>query len=114
MILPSSQPSPIFYTDAYKAIQEKTKNVLNNQVDYLEAISKTLQQEFNAAEAEETEEVVGQAFVANDQAAEVAEVGEQPFDLPAPFVAPEFSAVLSLRFRAVAAVRGDELNALLG
>ena len=29
--------SQIFYTDAYKEIQEKTKNLLNNQSDFLSA-----------------------------------------------------------------------------
>lgn len=71
-------------------------------------------QEFDAAEPEEAEKVVGEAFVTDDQAAEVAEVGEKPLDLPTPSVTPELSAILSLGLFAVSAVGCDQLDALLG
>lgn len=71
-----------------------------------------LKQEFDAAEVEETEEVVGKAFVADDQAAKVAEVGEQPFDFPTPFIAPKLPTILRLGFFAVCAVWGDHVDVL--
>ena len=59
-MLPSPRPNPLFYTDAYKLIEEKTKTILNAQVDYLtertarstraagDAIENILQDEFSA------------------------------------------------------------------
>ena len=81
---------------------------------YLEAISKTLKQEFDAAELQQAKEVIGEAFVTNDQAAEVAEVSKQPLDLPAPLITSELPTVLGLGLFAVVAVRGDHVDVLLG
>ena len=71
-----------------------------DEVQRLEAISKMLKQAFDAAEPDETEEV--------------AEVGEQPFDFPTPFVPPEFSTVLDFKFFAVHAVWSDHVDVLFG
>lgn len=73
-----------------------------------------LKQEFDAAELQKAEEVVGEAFVTDNEAAEVAEVSKKPFDLPTALVAPELSAILSLGLFAVSAMGCDQLGALLG
>ena len=52
------------------------------------------------------------AIVANDQAAEVAEPRNGAFHLPAPPVAAQGSAILGVRFAAIPAMRGDQLDAL--
>ena len=56
----SDPTNPIFYTDVYKTVQDRTKEILNRQVDYLttrtsrstraagDAIENILQDEFNA------------------------------------------------------------------
>jgi len=67
------------------------------------------QQDADASELEEAEEVLGVSFVAGDQAAEVLEPGEQALDLPAPAIAAQRPAVLSLEFAALE-VRSDELD----
>jgi hypothetical protein len=78
----------------------------------IEAISKIFEQKFDAGEPEEAEEVICGALVTDDQAAEVAEVGKQPFDLPTAFVAPELSTILSFGLFAVFPVWRDQFDAL--
>src|SRR5688500_16740256 len=53
------------------------------------------------------------AFPADDQAAEVVEPGEQPFDLPAPAVTPQFASVLCRAPPPVGFMRGNQGNAAL-
>jgi hypothetical protein len=52
--------------------------------------------------------------MANQESAELAKPGVGAFDDPAPFVAPEFSAVLVAPEPAVFAVRDDQVDASLG
>ena len=75
---------------------------------------KMLKQEFDAAELQEAEEVVGKTFVTDDQTAEVAEVSKEPLDLLAPLVTPEFSAVLGLGLFTALPMRGGQFDVLLG
>ena len=63
---------------------------------------------------DEAQEVIGVALVADDQAPEVGEPGEEAFDLPAATIAPEFAPVLRFGLGAVAAVWGDQVDALGG
>src|SRR5574340_425577 len=51
------------------------------------------------------------AIIAHYQSAEVTEPGDRAFYRPAPFVAPQCAPVLQPRFRAVLAMRCNELDA---
>ena len=51
------------------------------------------------------------AFKADDQAAEVTQPGEEPFDLPAAPRVAEWTTIVGLGTFAVAAVWGDQLDA---
>ena len=57
------------------------------------------------------EEVVGVPFVSDKQAAEVAEPGKEPFDLPAATVAAQLAAILGGRADPAALVGSDQLDA---
>ena len=52
-------------------------------------------------------------FPARDQPAEVVQPGKEAFDFPAAAIAPQFATVLRGLSRAVAVVRGDQMNAVL-
>ena len=52
------------------------------------------QQDADASEVKEAEEILGMAFVPGDQTAVVLEPRKQPFDLPAPAIAPQWTTVL--------------------
>jgi hypothetical protein len=58
------------------------------------------------------EEVLGAPFVADDEATEVLQPGEEAFDLPAPTVPAQRAAVLGLP--AARASRGDQLDSAVG
>jgi len=60
----------------------------------LEPISEMPQQDADASEVKEAEEVLGMALIAGDQTAVVLEPSEEPFDLPAPAIAPQGTTVL--------------------
>ena len=62
---------------------------------------------------DEAEVVERMALVADDQAAEVAQPGEEPLDLPAAPVAAQRAAILGLGPLAVAPMRRDHLDAQL-
>ena len=64
----------------------------------------------DAGELDEAEEVSDVVFPSGDEPSEVVHPGEEPFDLPAFFVAAELPPIL--RFTSVAAVRGDHLDAI--
>src|SRR3989442_8837115 len=51
-------------------------------------------------------------FPTHQQASEVLQPGEEPVDLPAAFVTPEFSPVLAVPSGAITTVRGDQLDAV--
>ena len=53
-------------------------------------------------------------FPTHQQASEVLQPCEKPLDFPPSFVAPEFSAVLAMGTRAIAAVRCNQLDSLPG
>jgi hypothetical protein len=53
-------------------------------------------------------------FPTHHQASEVLQPCEEPLDFPAPLVAPELSPVLAVRSCAISAVRGDQLDSVLG
>lgn len=78
----------------------------------LEAVSKPVQRDDEAGQMEETPVDVDAVFVANDQAAEVAEPGHRSFDDPTASVPSELAAVDQLA--AIASIRGDEVDALGG
>ena len=63
-----------------------------------------------AGELNESEEVLDMELPSGDESSEVVHPSEEPFDLPAFFVSAELPLVL--RFTAVAAVRGDHLDAV--
>jgi hypothetical protein len=62
-----------------------------------------------AGEFEQCAVVVGVPLVASDEAAEVAEPGQESLDLPATFVAPHRPEILSHDF-SIAAIRCDQLE----
>ena len=79
----------------------------------VEVISQTpAEEDEETGEMDEAEEVVGVAFVTDEQAAGVAEPGKEPLDLPAASVPAELAAVLRLELATVAAMGSDHLNAL--
>ncbi len=51
-------------------------------------------------------------FPASQDASELVELGEQPFNLPASFVSSEFASVLRRGSDAIALVWGNQLNAI--
>ena len=59
---------------------------------------------------DESEEVFDVIFPPSDEPSEVVHPGEEPFDLPALFVTAKLAPVLG--FASVAAVRGDQFDAL--
>ena len=63
-----------------------------------------------AAELDETEEILDVVLPTRHQAAEVLHPGKQPFDFPASAVAAEFTAILALA--PVAPVRCDHFDAV--
>jgi FAD synthase len=69
-----------------------------------------LEQELYAAKVEKAQEVLGIAFIANDQAAEVAKVGKKTLNLPTALVTSKLSAVLRLKLFAVASVRCNQFD----
>ena len=76
-----------------------------------EAVSKILaQQDDEAGELHEAEIVGGMIFIADDQPPKVAQPGEEPLHLPPPLVAAQRAPILSGRFFAIAAVRGNHLD----
>ena len=64
----------------------------------------------DASELDEAEEVFDVELPSRDESAEVVHPCEEPFDLPALLVAANLPPVL--RFASVAAVRGDQFDAL--
>ncbi|WP_240360611.1 hypothetical protein [Pyxidicoccus caerfyrddinensis] len=61
--------------------------------------------------AEDAEEVLGLALVADDEAPEAMERGEEALHLRAPPVAPQFHPIL--RLAALSVVRGNQLQVAL-
>jgi hypothetical protein len=72
------------------------------------------QEDEDAAELDEAEVVERIAFVPHHEATEGAQPGEEPFDLPAAFVAPQWSAILRFGFLPVPAMWRDHLHTQLG
>lgn len=71
-------------------------------------------QQHHAPEVEEAEEVVGLDVPAGREPPPSLEPGKEPFDLPAPLVAPQRSAILlAIALSTAAAFRRDELDAAL-
>jgi len=66
-----------------------------------------------AAELEHAEEVSLLIFPTRDEAAEVMQPSEQPFDFPTVTVAPQFPTVLRIFPAAIALVRSDQTDAML-
>ena len=64
----------------------------------------------DAGEVDEPEEVFDVVFPPGDESSEVVHPGKEPLDLPSFLVAAELAPVLGLA--AVAAVRGDHLDAI--
>ena len=60
----------------------------------LEHILKTPEEDHDAGEVQEAGEILDVILVSDRDAAEGRQPGEEAFDLPAPFVAAEFAAVL--------------------
>lgn len=77
----------------------------------LELISEMTQEDESTGEVEKAQEVLRSALVADNEPTEAVRLGEEALHLPAPAVAPQFSAVLSLA--AAAAVRSNERYASL-
>jgi hypothetical protein len=69
-------------------------------------------QDEDTTEMNKAEEGAGMALGADDEAAEGAEPGEEPLDRPAVPLTPERAAVLRRGRGAVAAMRGDQVDAL--
>lgn len=67
-----------------------------------------------AAEMNKPEVVLGIAFVAYDDAAVVLEPSLQPFNLPAPTVTAQRSAILGGRLDAILPMRCNQLDAPFG
>jgi len=62
----------------------------------LERILKTSEENLDAAGVEESDVVFDEVLIAGGDAAELLQPGEQTFDLPASFVASQWSPVLRL------------------
>lgn len=70
------------------------------------------QEDNEAAELDHSEEVDLMMFPARDQSAEVVKPGKEALNLPAAAVAPQFATILRGFSRAVAVVRGNQMNAV--
>jgi hypothetical protein len=68
------------------------------------------EQDKDTAEEDKAEIVERMALVPNDEATEVAQPGEEPFNLPTALEATEWSAILGLWFLSVAAMRRNHLH----
>src|SRR5579884_215785 len=71
------------------------------------------QEDNEAAELDHGEEVELLMFPTRDQSAEVVQPSKEALNFPAAAVAPQFATVLRGFSRAVAVVRGDQMNAVL-
>lgn len=60
---------------------------------------------------DEASEVVGVVLPSGSEAAEVAEPGKEPLDLPSSLVPAQFSAVLGFGLDAIGSVRSDQFDA---
>jgi hypothetical protein len=69
------------------------------------------QQEQHASELDHAEEIGGVPFPSRGESAEVLQQGEQPFNLPAAQIPPQWSAIVS--FSSFAPIGSDHFDAML-
>ena len=72
-------------------------------------VSKLSQGDDDASDMKEGSKHLGMPLVTHDEASEVLRPGDRAFDFPAPFVAPQSSAILRFHFL-VRAIGADQLD----